>query len=222
MFSSPKRWPALAVATVASLLWIGVSPAQAAPPPCAGVWVVVQSDEADPSSIRANCAEEFDTGADALKSAGFDIEQAGPVVSRIGGLPQDADFNTNGGFYWSYWNAKLAKDGALGAWSYYQVGADLSGPKRGRVEGWLLTNRQDATGPVLTDLTTALPDATGEPTEGATSAAPTESPASPEATATAPAQSGEGAPIGAIVGGIAVVVALAGLGTWWFTTGRKR
>ncbi len=222
MLSSLKR--SLAVGTAAAfapLLLLGATPAHAAPPPCAGVWVVVQSEEADPSSIRVNCAKDHDTGGEALKSAGFEIQQDGPVVSRIGGLPEDADFNTNGGFYWSYWNAKLAEDGSIGPWSYYQVGADLSEPKRGRVEGWLLTNRQEATGPVLTDLTTALPDAGGTPTDEATSAAPTEAPPSPGATATAPAQPGEGAPVGAIVGGVAVLVALAGLAGWWFTKGRK-
>ena len=208
-----QRLIAIFAATIVCLLASSTVPAQAAPPPCDGVWVVVQPDEADPNSIQAGCAIEFSTGFDALEAAGFLVESAGSMVSRIDTLPEDADFNSNGGLYWSYWHTTMTADGALDQWSYYEVGADQSEPEQGRIEGWLLTNRQDATGPALTDLTTVVPEAEATP-----SASVAVSP-----TMTAPPASAPGeAPVGTILGIGTLVVAAAGLGTWWFAKGRTR
>lgn len=198
-----KRLLAVAAATIAALLLPAAQTALAAPPACDGVWVVVQPDEADPASIEAKCATEFGTGAAALTSAGFAAEQSGVMINRIGGVPEDADFTTNGGYYWSYWNATVDADGKLGTWEYYQVGADTSEPAKGKAEGWLLTNKQDATGPAVTDLTTVAAAET------------------PVAT-TAPQPADAGAPLGAIIGGVVVGLAVVGLLVWWLLKGRKR
>lgn len=204
---SVKRLLAVAAAMIASLLLPAVPSAHAAPPPCDGVWVVVQPDETDPTSVEAKCAGEFDTGVAALASAGFAAEQSGAMVNRIDGLPEDIDFNTNGGYYWSYWSAPVDAEGAVGTWEYYQVGADTSKPATGKAEGWLLTNKQDATGPALTNIADAAQSE-------ATSEAPVATPA-PQPAETA-------APLGVILGVTAVAVAIVGLLAWWFMKGRKR
>ncbi len=195
----------LAVALVALLALLGAAPvpAAAAPASCDGVWVVVQSDQTDAGTARAACATTFDTGLAALKSAGYDTEFAKGILNRIDGLPEDTDFNTNGGYYWSYWNAPVNADGTLGAWTYYQVGPDASKPAVGTAEGWLLTNDQNATGPALA----ALPEAAATPTVVAATPAPAAS---------------SGSPTGLIVAGVVVLVALLGLGGWWLVRGRRR
>ncbi|MCB0912771.1 MAG: hypothetical protein KDB60_14255, partial [Propionibacteriaceae bacterium] len=112
---------------------------------------------------------------------------------------------SNGGYYWSYWSAPVNSDGTLGEWTYYQVGPDSSKPASGTAEGWLLTNEQDATGPALN----TLPEAAAS--------------ASPAATASSPAPAASsGSPTGLIVAGVAVAVALLGLGGWWLARGRRR
>ena len=203
---SVKRLLAVAAAMIASLLLPAVPSAYAAPPPCDGVWVVVQPDEADPASVEAKCATEFGTGAAALASAGFSAEQSGSMLNRIGGLPEDIDFNTNGGYYWSYWSAPVDAEGALGTWEYYQVGADTSTPAEGTAEGWLLTNQQDATGPALTNIADAASEAPAD--------APIATPA--------PQPADTAALLAVILGVTAVALAAVGLLVWWFMKGRKR
>ena len=205
MLASLYRRLALALVSTLALLGVASVPASAAPEACEGVWVVVQSDQADAGTAHATCAEDFGTGLAALKSAGYNTEFADGMLSRIDGLPEDADFTSNGGYYWSYWSAPVNSDGTLGEWTYYQVGPDSSKPASGTAEGWLLTNEQDATGPALN----TLPEAAAS--------------ASPAATASSPAPAASsGSPTGLIVAGVAVVVALLGLGGWWFSRGRRR
>ena len=198
-----------ATALLTLLVPAAATSAHAAPPPCDGVWVVVQPDQKDPATVSAKCAPEFGTGAAALASAGFQAEKSGTMLTRIDGAPKDADFNTNGGFYWSYWSATVGPDGSLGAWEYYQVGPDESKPSKEKAEGWLLTNDQKATGPALTQ----LPEQVAEPSASATFAPSTASqPAAPES----------GSPTGLIVAGVVVVVAAAAVGGWWWFRGRRR
>lgn len=196
----------LAVALLAVLALLGAAgvPAAATPAACEGVWVIVQSDQEDAGTAHATCVATFDTGLAALKSAGHNIEFAKGMLNRIDGLPKDADFTTNGGYYWSYWNAPVATDGTLGAWTYYQVGPDASKPAVGTAEGWLLTNEQKPTGPALI----TLPDATAT--------------ASPTPVAPDPAETASGgSPTGLIVAGVVVLAALLGLGGWWLLRGRR-
>nr|WP_300144002.1 transmembrane domain-containing protein [Propionicimonas sp.] len=195
----PRLTRLLVTIAAATLVLLGtVTPASAAPAPCDGVWVVVQPDQKDAATATATCATEHSTGLAALKSAGFSAEVSGTMLARIDGLPKDADFNANGGYYWSYWSAPVAADGSIGTWEYYQVGPDVSKPEAGKAEGWLLTNEQNATGPAVK----AVPEA----------AAPTP-PAAPP--------SDQGSPIGAIVAGTVVVLALIGLGGWWIVRRRR-
>lgn len=191
------------LATCAAAIFVLLAtfaPAAAAPTACDGVWVVVQTSQSDASTATASCASAHSTGLAALKSAGHTPESKGSMLTRIDGLPKDADFTKNGGYYWSYWSAAVAADGTLGAWTYYQVGPDVSKPKPGTAEGWLLTNEQKATGPALH----SVGGAASTPTTG------------PSATA-APTDSGPatGSPDGAIVVLVVVVVAALGLGGWW-------
>ncbi len=198
-----RRLLAVLAVTLLSVLSTGPTAARAAVPACTGVWVVVQSDETKPDSARVSCATAFGTGTAALASAGFTAELKGGMLTRINGLPKDADFSSNGNYYWSYWKTTVAADGSLGAWEYYTVSPDASTPTKGSAEGWLLTNRQDAKGPALTSVADATPAETTPAT-----AAPT-----------APAT---GTNVGAIVGGAAVILALLALGGWWLVKGRRR
>ncbi len=211
MSRSLTRLLAAGIAAAATLLGpTAVGVAQAAPPSCDGVWVVVQPDEAKPDAVQAKCATDFTNGVVALRSAGFTAEQAGGMLTRINGLPTDADFTSNGGFYWSYWSATVAADGTLGSWEYYQVAPDQATPAKGTAEGWLLTNKTDATGPALTALPAQVGDATAAPTASVTptpTAAPAEAADSTASTLTAIA----------IVIGVVVI----GLGFWW-QKGRQR
>jgi len=203
--ASLYRTFALGVTAVLALLCLAPVPASAAPAPCDGVWVVVQPDPKDASSAHATCAASYDTGLAALKSAGHTTEFAKGMLSRVDGLPEDADFTSNGGYYWSYWSAPVNAEGRLGPWTYYQVGPDSSKPAVGTAEGWLLTNEQQPTGPALT----TLPEAAASATPAATASNPAPVPSS-------------GSPTGLIVAGVVVVVALLGLGGWWLLRGRRR
>lgn len=205
MLASLPRALAIGLAAVLVLLGAPAVPAIAAPVSCDGVWVLVQPDQKDPSTAQLTCATSYDTGLAALKSAGHATEFAKAMLNRIDGLPTDADFTSNGGYYWSYWSAPVNADGSLGEWAYYQVGPDTSKPQPGTAEGWLLTNDQKTTGPALT----ALP-------EGADSASP-----APAGTSAAPAPSA-GSPTGLVVAAVVVVCALLGLGGWWLARGRLR
>ncbi|WP_300083633.1 hypothetical protein [Propioniciclava sp.] len=197
----PRLTRLLAALAAATIVMLGsAAPATATAAACDGVWVVVQPDQKDAGTATARCAAEHATGLAALKSAGFSAEVSGTMLNRIDGLPKDADFNTNGGYYWSYWSAPVAADGSIGTWAYYQVGPDTSKPETGKAEGWLLTNEQNAAGPALG----AVPEA----------AAPTAAPTPPA--------SGPGSPTGVIVAATVVVLALVGLGGWWVVRGRRR
>lgn len=142
---SPTFQRALAVGTTAALVFLSLFmlPAQAAPSAtpttCAGVWVVVQTDQNDPAST-VGCATTYATGLDALQSAGFATVAAGGMLSQIEALPTDPNYSTNGGYYWSYWHATVSADGSLGTWSYYTEGPAATTPTVGVAEGYLLTN----------------------------------------------------------------------------------
>lgn len=160
----------------------------AAPQECAsGVWVLVESDDAS----DFGCATSSDSGLDALESAGFEVETAAGLVNRIGGLPVNTDFGTNGNIYWSYWTATFdSATGAIGTWSEYQTGANQSQPPSGTVEGWHLTISAwpDPTEPpAATEVPQQAVSATSGSTTGSTTAATTAaSTATTGATSTAP------------------------------------
>ncbi len=140
---------ALAVGTTAALALLSllITPAHSAPTvtptTCAGVWVVVQDDQTKPAST-VGCATTYGTGLAALEGAGFTATTAmttyGTQLNQIDALPTDPNFGTNGGFYWSYWQAPVNADGTLGAWTYYSVGPADSTPTKGVAEGYMLTN----------------------------------------------------------------------------------
>lgn len=182
-------------------------PAHAETTTCDGVWVVVQSDQADPATAVTKCASEYSNGAKALASAGFKTESNDTLLTRIDGLPEDADFNTNGGYYWSYWSASVDAAGNLSDWTYYTTGPDASKPTTEKAEGWLLTNDQAATGPAVKNVNSAT-------------AAASPSPAPATAPPAAVDQNG-GSPTGTIIAGAVVLLAVLGLGAWWLARRRR-
>jgi hypothetical protein len=178
-------------------------PAQARPLPagaaCTGVWVVVDGSTLDGGTTATKCATAFDTGTDALRSAGFEVRRGNGMICAIEGLPASCRVSTQA--YWSYWQAARNADGSYGPWVYAQLGPDTYQPKQGDAEGW----RFGAGEP---------PDV--RPPEDKSSASPaTVATPSPSGT---PAPTPAGTPIGLLVtAGLLVAGALAAGGWWWRT-----
>lgn len=99
------------------------------------VWVLVQDETGEQTG---GCATEFSTGLQALQSAGFTVT-GDSFITAIDGHPAA----TSSTHFWSYWNGDPAGDDI--AWSFAQVGAAVSTPQAGTVEGWHFVNWQ--TGP---------------------------------------------------------------------------
>lgn len=181
----------LAVGLTAALAFIGLLtvPAHSAPAStpssCAGVWVVVQSDESNPSSVQIGCATSYATGLNALAGAGF-TAVGGSYVTQIDGLPTNPDWATNGNYYWSYWTAPVGTDGTLGTWAFATSGAGTSTPSKGVAEGWRLTV-QGTAGPAVTKVFT--PTASSAPASSSTSASSSASASTSTSAATTAASS---------------------------------
>jgi hypothetical protein len=222
-----RRYPAAIAAAVlistAGLTIAGATTSHAAPPTCDGVWVVVQED----AEVTTNCATEHTDAVRALESAGFEITGTGSgqdfFVSQIGGAPEDADFNTNGGLWWAFCTANVdATSGAIGEWEMSQVGAAQVAPEPGTANGWRLGT--DGVCPELTTVAESSPTTSPEAPATTAPESPTAPAPSPEAsptTAPAPPDAGTGSPTGTIIA-IVVIVIAAGAGAWWWLKGRKR
>jgi len=175
------RKPALVGLLLAVLapVWAGTAqPASAAQSSCDGVWVVV--DYGDLGGIDTKCATSYGTGADALRSAGFDPTITDGFVNKISGKPSKPDPNKA---YWSYWQASLKTDGSYSGWKYSNLGATASHPQRGNAEGWRyqsLTAGNVPPGAAPGEASPPTPKPTAKPTE---SAKPTPKP-SPKPSAT--------------------------------------
>jgi hypothetical protein len=123
--------PAPAVAASAS-----IQPDHACTP-TSGVSVVV--DFGPYGGAAVECAPgDPPTGLEALADAGFTWEgtrQFGSFVCRIDGLPTPDDDQCvrtpPADAYWSYWRSELG-----GRWTYAPIGADVTDPKPGEVDGW--------------------------------------------------------------------------------------
>ncbi len=194
---------ALAVGTTVALAFLSlfVLPAHSAPSStpttCAGVWVVVQEDQATPAS-SVGCATSHSTGLDALQSAGFTPTVGGGMLTQIDALPTDPNYGTNGGYYWSYWYATVNADGTLGAWTYYPEGPATTTPTVGVAEGYMLTNDWNLT-PGATRVFT--PAASTSPSASASSSAPVPAPSTATASASSPRVSAKAAAAGAFING---------------------
>lgn len=94
------------------------------------VWVVVQNDLGDQTG---GCATQFGNGIQALRSAGFDVTGE-DFITHIDGYPTGA----MGDFFWSYWNG--TQDAAQVNWTLSGLGAHLSTPQPGTIEGWRFVN----------------------------------------------------------------------------------
>jgi hypothetical protein len=195
MTASLRR--SLAVGTTAALVFFGLlavpahSAPASAPSSCSGVWVVVQSDETNPSSTKIGCASSYTTGLDALQSAGF-TPKGGAFLTQIDGLPTNTDYTTNGNLWWSHWTAPVNPDGTLGAWSGVMVGANVNVSAPGTAEGWRLTVA-GADGPSVTKVFTPASSSVPASSSGSPSSSSSQSAASatPAAASSTPTQSPE-------------------------------
>lgn len=141
--ATPLRFRRFSRMVVAGLIVSVVAPAGAVLPveyasavttgsACTGVTVVVDFSDFG-GGVKVGCATSgFDTGSDALKSAGFTATDSQPgLVCTIDAKPDPCP-TTFKGSYWSYWHGKSTD----AAWTSYQVGAESSHPGAGSVEGW--------------------------------------------------------------------------------------
>lgn len=79
------------------------------------------------------CATKFATGAEALVSAGFDIDDPS-FIKVING--RRADY-VRDGEWWTYFHRAFdPASGTWGDWEFSQLGASSYAPKPGTVEGW--------------------------------------------------------------------------------------
>ncbi len=99
---------------------------------CNGVWVVVYREADD---VSVGCATSYETGYDALASAGFvaGLDDSG-FLNRINGYP--AVLDTTWTNWWGYYHAAPNADGTWGDWTAYEVGASDSRPVKGDAELW--------------------------------------------------------------------------------------
>lgn len=103
------------------------------------VWVYVEYGEDSGMSPRGGCATEFDTGLQAVASAGFDVEiidsEFGAYLDSIDGVsPVWSETNP---VYWSYWTGDIDPDYSV-SYESYMIGASTSSPERGSVEAWVV------------------------------------------------------------------------------------
>ena len=174
----------LAVGLTAALAFIGLLtvPAHSAPAStpssCAGVWVVVQSDDSNPASAKIGCATDYSTGLAALQSAGF-TPTGTSFISQIDGVPTNPDWVTNGNLWWSHWTAPVSPDGTLGAWTGFNGAATVNSSAPGTAEGW----RVSVTGAAGPAVTKVFAPATSTSAPASTSASTTTSTSAPTSSA---------------------------------------
>lgn len=186
----------------------GSPPAAAEPLPiqatCTGVWVIVDGGSLAGGASATQCATTFDTGTDALRSAGFEVRRSNGMICAIDGLPASCLVSTQA--YWSYWQAGRTADGGYGPWVYAQLGPDSYEPKQGDAEGWAF----GAGDPPQTQ-----PPAASSSTSPT---APSTQVASPSAT---PGPTPGGDPTGFLVTAAIVVLGALAAGGWWWTSRRR-
>jgi len=213
-----RLWPVLFVAPLSLAVLAGV-PAEADPRPsqdtsCTGVWVVVDPDALG-GSVAIRCATAFDTGSQALRSAGFRIAESSGMICTIDDKPDPCRVTTTA--YWSYWHATRKPDGSYGEWIYSQLGADAFSPTRGDAEGWAF----GAGGPPETKPSTGPDKTSGSASVASGAAAASATPGSTSAPATSGSAAAPGTPTDVTVTLGLVVIGGAGLGGWWWLKGRK-
>ena len=185
---------------------IGVAPAhadQASAVTCAGVWVVVDGGALDADVTGTRCATSFETGTDALGSAGFTVGRSSSgILCSINGRPDPCRATATA--YWSYWQAARSSDGGYAPWTYASLGADSYQPRLGDAEGWAFG--------------AGNPPAQ-RPPDGARASSPASaSPASPGPPSPAPATAGPGDV--ALTFGLVLIGVLA-VGAWWWMRRRR-
>ncbi|WP_052459675.1 leucine-rich repeat domain-containing protein [Tessaracoccus massiliensis] len=96
------------------------------------VFVIVDPGEGD---LLGGCATEFETGSEALVSAGFTIDDPA-FIKVINGVR--ADYVADGK-WWTYFHRQWSDDAGWGDWEFSQLGASSYQPAAGSVEGWAVS-----------------------------------------------------------------------------------
>ena len=203
-----RAWLGAGLLTLA-LAGVTTVPGQAAPAiePCPGVWVVVDAGDVAVTTIA--CARSHRNGVEALRSAGFHLEQRDNMICRIDSIPDACKITMTD--YWSYWHASRTADGTVSEWIYSNLGATSYTPRAGEVEGWFYGQGgrvpPERLPPEYRSSVPAVADAETSAPSPATSSPEPSSPASPS-----PGASGSPVATGAVVGVLAVG---AGSLLWW-------
>ena len=136
--SALRTGAAAALCAAAALLW--APPASAQGGDCDGVTVVVDPGEGEP---RVGCADDPDTGLEALTQAGFAITEVTSfpgAVCRIDDHPEaDCGPMPPADASWSYWYASTSDS----EWKFATAGAHMRDPDDGDVEGWAFGDGSD-------------------------------------------------------------------------------
>ena len=198
-----RAWLGAGLLTLA-FAGVTVLPSQAAPAiePCPGVWVVVDAGDAAGTTIA--CARSHRNGFEALRSAGFHLEQRDNMICRIDSIPDACNITMTD--YWSYWHASRAADGTVSEWIYSSLGANSYTPRAGEVEGWFFgQGGRVAPERLPSEYRSSAPAVTGAETS-----APSPAPSNPASLL--PGGSGSPMATAAVVGVLAVG---AGGLLWW-------
>lgn len=183
-------WARLA-AGICCLLLVGLLPQAATPvwaaparaETCTGVWVIVDTGVDAGASKR--CATTYETGADALQSAGYAARLQGGMVAQIDSFPADGQIRND--HYWSYWHAKRGAGGEYGEWEYSNLGAGAYNPEPGDAEGWRFITVDQPPDQLPRPAAPPAGSPESQPTPGQTTSVPvTGAPASGSDSATAP------------------------------------
>lgn len=197
----------LAVSTVTPTVVAG--PAAAAGPAtlgvCSGVAVIVDFSSLG-GGVQSRCvARDPSSGLAALSAAGFSYGLApSGLVCQISGQPDPCPPVPPMDAYWSYWHVT-----ASGSWTYGSTGANSHDPAPGTVEGWSFGAGDP---PGTAPLSGAAPPA---PDSGPT-------PAGSHTAGDDGAAASAGGGVPDVLGLVAGVVLVGGLGglAWW--TARRR
>jgi hypothetical protein len=181
-------------ATGATILPVDQASAGTGAGACAGVTVVVDFTDLGGGAKQGCAVSGFDTGIDALHSAGFASADSQPgLVCTIDAKPDPCPATFEGSF-WSYWHGESGDT----EWTSYQIGSATSHPVAGSVEGWRYNDGKSGPGLSPHD---AVVQAAATPT--ATATTPTDT---ATATTTTAPQGQQTDVVALIIGGVLIVL----------------
>lgn len=187
MSHSRRYTAAITAAVLMATAGIAVTTAtqsHAAPQACDGVWVVVQPDQADPSTATTTCAPVTagQSVLQVLSGIHTVVENAYQSPGQINGAPTDPDYTSNGGYFWAFCTAAPAD---TLTWGFASDAAGNIPATSPAVYGFMLTNLFDGC-PTVTSLPADTTSPSPSPSPDVTTTPTVSPPASPTVPPTNP------------------------------------